>query len=89
MTISLYGLASPGVTMLDQRTPTKEMLMSSPSAGGPQAPVRIQLTDRQKAQIREALGRSDVEFELEVTELEERIAPRLASNHNEARLADA
>lgn len=50
----------------------------------PQRPVRIELTEAQKAQIRQALGRSDVEFELEVTELEERIAPRLASNHNEA-----
>ncbi|HEX6643965.1 MAG TPA: hypothetical protein VF037_04770 [Gemmatimonadales bacterium] len=47
-------------------------------------PVRIELTEDQKAQIRQALGRSDIEFELEVTELEERIAPRLASNHNEA-----
>lgn len=50
----------------------------------PQRPVRIELTEGQKAQIRQALGRSDIEFELEVTELEERIAPRLASNHNEA-----
>lgn len=51
---------------------------------GPEAtPVRIQLTDAQKAQIQQALGRADVEFELEIVELEERIAPRLASNHNE------
>jgi hypothetical protein len=46
------------------------------------------LTERQKAQIREALGRADLEIELEVTELEERIAPRLASNHNEAVLPE-
>ena len=46
-------------------------------------PIRILLTDAQKAQIQQALGRADVEFELEVVELEERIAPRLSSNHNE------
>jgi hypothetical protein len=50
--------------------------------------LRITLTERQKAQIREALGRPDVEIELEVVELEERVVPRLASNHNEAVLPD-
>ena len=61
--------------------------MTSPNPAGSEAPIRIRLTEDQKAQIRRALGRDDVEFELEVTELEERIAPRLASNHNEAALA--
>jgi hypothetical protein len=37
-------------------------------------PVRIELTEAQKAQIRRAL--TDGDFELEVTEMEERIAPR-------------
>ena len=61
--------------------------MTSPNPAGPDAPIRIQLTDDQKAQLRRALGRDEIEFELEVVELEERIAPRLASNHNEAILA--
>jgi hypothetical protein len=55
----------------------------------PKTSVRTPLTEAQKAQIREALGRDDVEFELEVTELEERIAPRLAANHNEPMLPEA
>lgn len=46
-------------------------------------PFRLALTERQKTQIREALGRDDIEFELEITQLEDRIVPKLASNHNE------
>ena len=60
--------------------------MTSPASSGPRTPVRIELTDAQKSQIRQALGRNDIEFELEVTELEERIAPKLAANHNEPAL---
>lgn len=49
-------------------------------------PLRIALTDRQKAQIREAIGRNDIEFDLEIVQLEDRIVPKLAANHNEPAL---
>jgi uncharacterized small protein (DUF1192 family) len=45
--------------------------------------IRLPLTDAQKAVLRHVLGRDMEELELRVEELEERIAPRLASNHNE------
>ena len=51
--------------------------------------VRIALTETQKSEIQRATGRQDAEaLELEVHELEERIAPKLASNHNESLLTD-
>ena len=51
--------------------------------------VRLTLTEGQKSEIRQATGRQDAEaLELEVSELEERIVPRLASNHNENMLTD-
>lgn len=51
--------------------------------------VRLALTDTQKSDVRRATGRDDAEaLELEVRELEERIVPRLASNHNEPLLTD-
>lgn len=52
-------------------------------------PVRLQLTEAQRGAIRKLLGRDVEHLELQVEELEERIAPRLASNHNERCLADA
>ncbi|NIW35212.1 MAG: hypothetical protein GWN32_01105 [Gemmatimonadetes bacterium] len=39
-------------------------------------PVRIQLTDEQKKQIREATGKDASAVELTVEELEERVSPR-------------
>jgi hypothetical protein len=45
--------------------------------------VRITLTPSQRAQVRRALDRDAEEIELRIEELEERIAPRLATNHNE------
>jgi hypothetical protein len=50
--------------------------------------IRIQLTEEQRARLRRAIGRDGEEIELRVEELEERIAPRLASNHNETLLID-
>ena len=51
--------------------------------------VRLTLTNAQKIEIGRATGRQDAEaLELEVTELEERIVPRLATNHNEPLLTD-
>lgn len=49
---------------------------------------RLRLTDAQKAEINRATGRDAEELELRVEELEERIVPRLASNHNEPLLTD-
>lgn len=50
--------------------------------------VRIDLTPRQKEQVKSTTGKEAVALELTVQELEERIAPRLASNHNETLLVD-
>ncbi len=48
--------------------------------------VRIDLTASQKEQVKATTGRDADAVELTVQELEERIAPRLASNHNETLL---
>jgi len=50
--------------------------------------VRLALTQDQKSQVKHATGRDGEAIELTVEELEERIAPKLASNHNETLLAD-
>ena len=53
--------------------------------------IRLELTPKQTEQVRQAIGRDLLEIELNVEELEARIAPtggRLASNHNEPLLAD-
>lgn len=50
--------------------------------------VRIRLTEAQQAQVHSATGRDGDVIELTVQELEERIAPRLAANHNEPFLTD-
>lgn len=57
--------------------------------GDAREPVRIRLTPEQRAALRQATGRDGEEIELTVMELEERIAPRLAQNHNEPLLLDA
>jgi hypothetical protein len=49
--------------------------------------VRIDLTPTQKEQVRTTTGKDAVALELTVQELEERIAPRLAQNHNETLLS--
>jgi len=51
--------------------------------------VRIELTPEQTQQIRATIDRDVEAIELTVEELEQRIAPRLASNHNETLLLDA
>jgi hypothetical protein len=45
--------------------------------------VRLSLSPGQQAQIKRAIGRSSEALELTVEELEERITPRIAFNHNE------
>ena len=58
--------------------------------------VRIDLTETQRTQVRNATGKDGDAIELTVQELEERIAPsglggdpgRLAANHNETFLTD-
>ena len=49
--------------------------------------VRIDLTPSQKEQVKASTGREADAVELTVQELEQRIAPRLASNSNETFLA--
>jgi hypothetical protein len=51
--------------------------------------VRIELTKAQKAAVQRALGGDVDSLELRVEELEERVLPRLAANHNEHCLLDA
>jgi hypothetical protein len=50
--------------------------------------VRIDLTNQQKEQIKSTTGRAAEAIELTIQELEERIAPKLAANHNETLLVD-
>jgi hypothetical protein len=54
----------------------------------PKALIRIDLTHEQRRQVQGATGRAGQTIELTVEELEERIAPKLAANHNETLLAD-
>lgn len=56
---------------------------------GQSGTVRIRLTEEQRALLRRATGRDGEEVELRIEELEERIAPKLASNHDETMLLDA
>jgi hypothetical protein len=57
-------------------------------ASDPKPPVRIDLTRDQRRQLQNATSRDGQDIDLSVEELEERIAPRLSSNHNETLLAD-
>ncbi len=50
--------------------------------------IRIEFTPAQVDLIRQATGREVPEIELTIEELEQRVAPRLASNHNEPLLID-
>jgi len=54
----------------------------------PHQQVRIHLTPEQQEQFKRATGKDDEEIELTVELLEERIAPKLASNHNQTLLVD-
>jgi len=56
---------------------------------GQNTTVRLRLTEEQRALLRHGTGRDGEEVELRIEELEERIAPRLAANHNETMLIDA
>jgi hypothetical protein len=48
--------------------------------------IRIELTPEQSEQIKAEIGRSATTIELTVRELEARITPMLAANHNETLL---
>ena len=54
----------------------------------PHQQVRVHLTPEQKEQFKRATGKDGEEIELTVEVLEDRIAPKLASNHNETLLVD-
>lgn len=51
--------------------------------------VRLDLTEAQKTQVRASTGLAADAIELTIQELEERIQPKLAANHNETLLVDA
>ena len=51
-------------------------------------PIRIELSPEQRQKVKTATGRDVTFIELTVQELEARIAPRLAANHNESLLTD-
>ena len=51
--------------------------------------VRIDLTSSQKEQVKAKTGHNAEAIELTVQELEERIAPKIAGNHNETLLVDS
>jgi hypothetical protein len=50
--------------------------------------VRINLTPQQMQELRITIGRDVEAIELTVEELEQRIAPKLAANHNETLLVE-
>ena len=50
--------------------------------------IRIDLTQDQQNTVRMATRKTADAIEFTVRELEERIAPRLSSNHNESFLSD-
>ena len=50
--------------------------------------IRIDLTPDQKRRVKDRTGKNADAIELTVQELEARIAPRLAANHNETLLVD-
>lgn len=58
--------------------------MSDSTAGS----IRIELTPDQKQVVKAATNRDADAIQLTVQELEQRIAPRLASNHNETLLVE-
>lgn len=58
------------------------------SRGNEDTIVRIDLTPNQRQQVKEETGKAAEAIELTVHELEQRIAPRLAANHNETMLID-
>jgi hypothetical protein len=49
----------------------------------PASTIRIDLTEEQKQVVKAAIDRDAEALELTVQELEQRIAPKLAANHNE------
>ena len=51
--------------------------------------VRIDLTANQQQQVKERTGQRADAIDLTVEELEERITPRIAFNHNETFLSEA
>lgn len=57
-------------------------------ASRPNEVVRIDLTPTQAQVVKAATGREAEALELTVQELEQRIAPRLASNSNETLLTN-
>ncbi len=50
-------------------------------------PITLRPTPEQQPEVRRAAGRDAETIELSVRDLEERVTPRLAANHNETRLA--
>jgi hypothetical protein len=56
------------------------------SAKNEKAIVRIDLTPEQQDRIRAATGKSIEALQISADELEQRIAPQLAANHNETML---
>ncbi len=57
-------------------------------AQSPRQVVRLELNQAQREQVKYAIGRDSDALELTVEELEERIVPRIMSNHNETLLVD-
>jgi hypothetical protein len=56
--------------------------------GQPAATIRLDLTVEQKQIVKAATNRDAEALELSVQELEQRIAPRITTNHNETLLVE-
>lgn len=59
----------PATQSLDERAPTRRSTVEK------RKPVKIELTEEQKKQIRQATGKDASAIELTVEELEERVSP--------------
>jgi hypothetical protein len=58
------------------------------STNNANATIRIDLTPEQTEKIKAETGKTATSIELSMRELEARIAPRLAGNHNETLLVE-
>jgi tetratricopeptide (TPR) repeat protein len=79
-------MVRPEPTRTSGRFPSHQRRRIVMSDSNRESIVRIDLTPEQKRQVQAATERDADAIELTVHELEQRIAPRLATNHNEALL---
>jgi hypothetical protein len=70
----------------DRQNPANDNEDDHVGTTNPKDPVRITLTPAQAQEVKQATAREAEAIEFTVEELEQRIAPKLASNSNETHL---